>query len=176
MHRKRRGTPFEPRNIEDSPHFDRELLAAFEAYVLEYCPRFGFSSHLNGSFRDHPWYGLVLLHNEREPLPDGETDRLQAAAARAPEHPEIVMRLAKRALSDGQVNAAIAAVEKLLARNPFFGPAYRFILKAGSEAGRSMAPAYLNGNALFACTDNPRLQRYPAQWRWNPMIFGSIIC
>jgi hypothetical protein len=175
VHRKRKGTPFEPRNIEDSPYFDRELLAAFEAYVLECCPRFEFVPRLNGRFRDHPWYGLVLLHDEREPLPDGETDRLNAAAARAPDHPEIVLRLAKRALSDGQANTAIAAVEKLLAHNPFFGPAYRFILKAGREAGRSMAPAYLNGNALFACADNPRLLGDLAQAYLDAdMIVSSI--
>ena len=176
VHRKRKGTPFAPRNIEDSPDFDRELLAAFEAYVLESCPRFEFASRLNGRFRDHPWYGLVLLHDEREPLPEGETDRLNAAAARIPDHPEVVLRLAKRALSEGQVNTAIAAVENLLARNPFFGPAYRFILKADREAGRSMAPGYLNGNALFACIDNPRLLGDLAQAYLDAdMIVSSIV-
>jgi hypothetical protein len=66
-------------------------------------------------------------------------------------------------------------VEKLLAHNPFFGPAYRFILKAGREAGRSMAPAYLNGNALFACADNPRLLGDLAQAYLDAdMIVSSI--
>jgi tetratricopeptide (TPR) repeat protein len=175
VHRTRKGTPFAPRKIENSPDFDRELFAAFEAYVLECCPRFEFASRLNGRFRDHPWYGLVLLHDEREPLPDGETDRLNAAAARAPEHPEVVLRLAKRALSEGQVNTAIAAVEKLLTRNPFFGPAYRLILKADREAGRSMSPEYLNGNALFACMDNSRLLGDLAQAYLDAdMIVSSI--
>jgi tetratricopeptide (TPR) repeat protein len=157
VHRKRLGTPFVPRNIEDSPYFDRELLAAFEEYVLERCPQFGFSPRLNGRFREHPWYGLVLLHDEREPLPDGETDRLQAAAALAPNHPDIVLRLAKRAFAADQVDMAISAVEKLLGRNPFFAPAYRFLLTASSETGRPLAPRYLDGNALFACVDNSRL-------------------
>jgi hypothetical protein len=157
VHQKREGTPFAPRNLEESPHFDRELLSAFEAYVLERCPEFGFSPRLHGTFRDQPWYGLVLLQDEREPLPAGETDRLQAAAARIPDHPEVMLRLAKRALAEGRISAAISAAENLLLRNPFFGPAYRFLLKTCSETGHAISSQYLTGNALFACADNSRL-------------------
>jgi thioredoxin-like negative regulator of GroEL len=44
-------------------------------------------------------------------LPAGEIDRLQAAAARIPDHPEVMLRLAKRALAEGRISAAISAAE-----------------------------------------------------------------
>jgi Flp pilus assembly protein TadD len=48
-------------------------------------------------------------------------------------------------------------------------------LKADREAGRSMSPEYLNGNALFACMDNSRLLGDLAQAYLDAdMIVSSI--
>lgn len=157
VHRKTDPAPYVPRKIEESPHFDRELLAAFEAYVLQRCPNFGFSPRLGHPNAAHSFYGLVLLHDEREPLPRGETDRLDAAAKLAPDHPEIALRLAKRDLSLGAPELAIPRLEALLTRNPFFGPAYRQLFLACEEIGRPISHRYLDGNALFACSDSPKL-------------------
>ncbi|MBV9571527.1 MAG: hypothetical protein JO056_09845 [Alphaproteobacteria bacterium] len=157
VHRKSDPAPYTPRKIEDSPHFDRELLAAFEAYVLQRCPNFGFSPRLGNADAAHPFFGLVLLHDEREPLPNGATDRLDAAAKFAPHHPEIALRLAKRDISQGAPELAIPRLETLLAGNPFFGPAYRQLFGAYEEIGRAIPYRYLDGNAVFACSDSPKL-------------------
>ncbi|HKO20100.1 MAG TPA: hypothetical protein VJU82_14555, partial [Acidobacteriaceae bacterium] len=67
-HKTQPGT-YVPRKVENSPYFDHDLLAAFEAYVLDRCPHYGFKRGLGGCYREHPFYGLMLLHDEREPLP-----------------------------------------------------------------------------------------------------------
>jgi hypothetical protein len=153
---RRKAEPgvYVPRKVEDSPYFDRDLLTVFEDYVLDRCPNYGFGRTLQGSYREHPFYGLVLLHDEREPLPEGMTSRLQAAARFAPEHPEIVLRLAGH-LSAENPKGAIAMLEALIARNPYMGAAYRALFEACEKAGEPVAASRLGGNAIYACSDNP---------------------
>ena len=146
---------FVPRTIESSRHFDRDLLSAFEAYVLRRCPQFEFKSEFSGSFEDHWMYGLILIQDPDEPLPAGETDRLDAAAKRAPGHPEISFRLAKRELERGATDRAFALLEETIARHPFFGQAYRLMVETCKAVGRPLPPSCLESDALFACTENP---------------------
>jgi tetratricopeptide (TPR) repeat protein len=147
---------FVPRVIESSAHFDRDLLMPFEAYVLKHCPRYGFAPELGGSsFEDHWLYGLILAHDADEPLPAGEKDRLEAAARRAPNHPEIAFRLAKRELDRGNAGSAIAILDETLAKNPTFGQGYRLLAAACKAAEQPMPASSLNAEALFACSENP---------------------
>ena len=73
--------PFKPHEVADNPHFDAELLGAFEAWVLARCPAYKFSRELTGSYEDSEIYGLILLRDQSEPLPNGETKRFKLAAA-----------------------------------------------------------------------------------------------
>jgi tetratricopeptide (TPR) repeat protein len=152
-----------PRKAEDSAFFDRDLLAAFEDYVVERCPNYGFTRTLNGSYRDHPFHGLVLLHDEREPVPERATDRLQAAEQLAPSHPEILLRIARRHLAAENPCAAIAVVEELIARNPYVGVAYKVLFDAHEQAGKPVNASLIDGNALLASSDNPKLLLQLAQ-------------
>jgi tetratricopeptide (TPR) repeat protein len=146
---------FTPRAVETSRHFDRDLLAPFEAYVLERCPRFGYEPQLSGSYRDHWIYGLVLAQDPEEPLPSGETNRLDAAARRAPGHPEIVSRLAKREMENGELDSAILLLEQAISNHPFYGHAYRLMVDACKAASRPIPAICTGSEAVFACAENP---------------------
>ena len=153
--RKAEPGAYVPRTVENSPYFDRELLGVFEDYVLERCPNYEFRRRLEGAYREHPFYGLVVLHDDREPLPVGATDRLDAAARFAPHHPEIVLRFARRHLTANEPQAAIDVLEGLIARNPYVGPAYRALFEAYDNAGQKVAARRIGADAIFACSDSP---------------------
>jgi len=147
--------PFSPRIIEDSRHYDRELLAAFEAYVLERCPQFEFKSEFSDSYRNHDIYGLILAQDPEEPLPSGDKDRLDAAARLAPGHPEIAALLAKRELDRGNASEAIALLEAAVTRNPCFGTGYRLLVQVCKASGQPLPACFTGSHALLACTKNP---------------------
>lgn len=146
---------FKPRVIQKSPYYDPDLLAPFEAYVLHRCPKFEFNPEFSGSFADHSLYGLILAQDPDEPLPNGEQDRLSAAAHLAPGHPEIAFRLAKRDLKQGATERAISTLEAALERNPHFGQGYRLLAQTCKTAGRPLPASTTGSDALFACTKNP---------------------
>ncbi|HEX3651215.1 MAG TPA: hypothetical protein VHU18_00145 [Rhizomicrobium sp.] len=146
---------YKPRVLEESPYFDRDLLGAFEAYILERCPQFGFASELRGSCTGHWTYGLFLAQDEQEPLPAGEADRLQAAAKFAPGQPEIEVRIADRKLKNGEPKEAISILAPLLERHPHFGPGYRVLLHASKTIGQPVPAVALKGEALFAIGNSP---------------------
>ncbi|HEY1960893.1 MAG TPA: tetratricopeptide repeat protein [Rhizomicrobium sp.] len=162
--RSAQPSAYVPRKVESSPYFDGDLLAAYEDFVLDRCPNFGFERTLRGSYREQPFYGLVLLYDEREPLPDDATDRLQAAARLAPSHPEILLRSARRHMAVEDPHAAIVVLEALIARNPYFGSAYKVLFEACEKVGKSVTPNRIGGNALFACSDNPEALLQLAQF------------
>lgn len=145
---------YKPRVIEDSAYFDRELLGAFEAYVLQHCPKLEFEPLLSGSYKDHWLFGLILLQDTDLTVPEGE-DRLDAAARLAPEHPEITTRLARRELDRGAAEKAIEQLENTIARSPYFGSAYRLMVDACKAAGKPLPSSMTGPNALFACSENP---------------------
>lgn len=146
---------FVPRVAEESPHFDRALLAPFEAYVLRHCPAFGFEAELAGDADDPSLLSLILIQDPEEPLPEGEEDRLDAAARRVPDHPEIALRLAKREFDRDDAEQAIAILAQLLERNPFFGPAYKLLTQACKKAGQPLPSSSIGSDALFACAESP---------------------
>jgi tetratricopeptide (TPR) repeat protein len=100
-------------------------------------------------------YQRCLALDPTEPLPRGEDDRLDAAARRAPEHPEIAWRLAKRDFDSENYSQAIESLEQVLARNPFFAPGYKLLAQVCKKAERPFPASRINGDALFACTENP---------------------
>jgi hypothetical protein len=151
------GEAFKPRVVSDSPHFDAELLGALEAWILERCPAYGFSSELGGSYEESELYGMILLRDQQEPLPRGESKRFKAAAKYAPDHPEVQRRLALRALREGHTKQGLTRLEKLLAAHPFFGPGYELLFSACADSGSEVPESTLNGNALIACSDDPDL-------------------
>lgn len=146
---------YKPRVIEESAYFDRDLLAPFETYVLDRCPKFEFQPLLSGSYKDHWLYGLILLQDPEEPLPDGEEDHLDAAAKLAPNHPEVRLRLAKRELERGALEPAVGILEKTVQESPFFGQAYRLLVDTCKAAGRHLPDALSQSSALFACAEHP---------------------
>jgi tetratricopeptide (TPR) repeat protein len=147
---------FRPRVVEQSEHFDPELLGAFEAYVLERCPGFRFSRQLSGSFQDHPLLGLILLNDEEEPLPETAVNhRLRAAAELAPDHPEVLLRLAHKEWKSGSAPKALAKLEKLLGENPFFAPGYRLLSTICKQTKQPLPITLLTGDALLACAHTP---------------------
>ena len=153
----RSNASFKPRVISESPYFDKNLLGAFEAWVLERCPDYNFTSELNGSYADSELYGLILLKNADEPLPRGETKRLKAAAKYAPGHPEILRRLAGRAIKEGKVSQGIQRLEKVIVGHPYFASAYKLMLTACKDSGTPVSEAVLTGNALVACSEDAEL-------------------
>lgn len=159
----RAGTPrtqeqsFKPRVASDSPFFDAELLGALEDYVLRRCPSYGFTRELDGSYEDSALYGMLLLKDLKEPLPKGETKRFKVAARLAPDHPEILRRLALRMMRENHVTEAIGRLEILLARHPFFAPAYDLLFQACADAGTPVPESVLTGNALIACSESAEL-------------------
>jgi hypothetical protein len=148
---------FKPRVIADSPYFDAELLGAFEDWVLERCPAFGFKRELEGSYRDSALYGLILLRDHNEPLPEGETKRFKVASSYAPDHPDIVRRAAARAIKEGRAAQAVQRLEKLLHKHPYYGPGYELLFGACAEGGVEIPDSVLTGNAVVACSDSAEL-------------------
>ena len=148
---------FKPRVVEESPSFDADLLGAFEAYVLERCPNFGFARQLSGSFEKHPLYGLILLEDADEPLPAGATNRFKTAASYAPDHPEIALRLAQKDVNDEKIDEAIASLQALVRRQPYFAAAYKLLFSVSKKAGRPVPASLLDGNSLFGCSKSPDL-------------------
>jgi hypothetical protein len=173
---------FKPRVISDSPHFDPALLGALESWVLERCPHFGFARELDGDFRTSELYGLILLKDQDEPLPEGETKRLRAAANLAPDHPEILRRFATRMIREGKVAQGITRLERLVTRHPYFAPAYEILFKACADSGTPVPEAALTGNALIACSESVELSmRLGAafaekEWHVNAVAAFSLAC
>ena len=153
----RSNAPFKPRVVADSPYFDKDLLSAFESWVLERCPQYNFASELNGSYAASELYGLILLKDAKEPLPGGETKRFKAAAKLAPGHPEILRRLAGRAIKEGKVTQGIQRLEKVIAAHPYFPGAYKTLFAASKDSGTPVSETVLTGNALVACSESPEL-------------------
>jgi hypothetical protein len=151
------GSSFKPRVISDSPYFDAELLGAFEAWVLARCPAYGFSRELAGSYEESEIYALILLKDQNEPLPKGETRRFKFAADLAPDHPEIQRRFALRAIRDGHSAKGIERLATLLERHPFFAAGYSLLFSACADSETPVPDAVLNGNALVACSENAEL-------------------
>ena len=149
------GKTFVPRVVETSPHYEPALLAAFEAYVLRRCPEFRFEPQFPGAAEDEALSGLVLAHDADEPLPVGEEDRLEAAARRAPDHPEILYRLASRDFERENYDRAVESLERIIERNAFFAPAYKLLAQICRKAERPFPTSGITGDALFACTENP---------------------
>jgi hypothetical protein len=149
---------FKPRVVEDSPHFDAELLGAFEDYVVGRTPHFGFERTLAaGRIEGHPLQGLILAQDEAEPLPLGQADRLLAAVAIAGEHPDLVIRLAQRDLRASNPAAAAERLRRLVERHPSCTPAWKPLL-AAYKALKAPPPAELfGGDALLGMTGRPEL-------------------
>lgn len=152
----RTPTDFKPRVPEDSPHFDRDLLGAFEDYVISRTPRFGYERQLpEGRFAGHMLQGLVLAMDEQEPLPPGQSDRLLAAIALAGEHPDLMIRLAQREQRAGETSAAVARLRHLVERHPQCTAAWKPLF-AVYRAARETPPASLfGGEALLGMAGRP---------------------
>src|SRR5262249_53619167 len=142
---------FKPRVIRDSPHFDAELLGAFEAWVLERTPGFGYRRELTGSYENSVVYGLILLMDPEEPLPAGERSRFEAAARRAPGHPEIERRIAQRLVNENDVNGAIRCLEKIIKNSPYCTPAYRLLFSLCRKAEIAVPESVLTPQAVMGC-------------------------
>lgn len=147
---------FKPRVVEDSPHFDRDLLGAFEDYVIRRTPHFGYERMIpEGRFEGHLLQGLVLALDESEPLPPGQTDRLLAAIAIAGEHPDLMIRLAQRELRAGDATAAMRRLIRLVERHPYCTAAWKPLF-AACRAAKATPPASLfGGNALLGMVGRP---------------------
>lgn len=151
------GQTFKQRVSAESPYFDGELLGALEDYVIRRCPAYGFARELNGSYEDSALYGIILLRDGSEPLPRGETKRFKAAAALAPDHPEILRRLALRMMRENHVGEAIERLEILLERHAYFAPGYELLFQACADSGTPVPESVLTGNAIVACSENAKL-------------------
>jgi len=151
------GSAHKPRVISDSPYFDAALLGALEAWVLERCPAYNFSRELSGSYKESEIYALILLKDQNEPLPKGETKRFKAAAKLAPDHPEIHRRHALRAIREGHADRGIKRLTTLLQLHPFFGPGYALLFSACADSGTKVPESVLTGDALVACSENSDL-------------------
>lgn len=149
--------PIKPHEISDSPYFDTELLGAFEAWVVAHCPMYKFSRQLTGSYEESEIYALILLKDQSQPLPEGQTDRLASAARIAPDHPEIQRRLALRTIRKGHTAAGIERLKTLLERHPFYAAGYDLLLSACADSGVPVPDSVLNGNALVACSQSAKL-------------------
>jgi hypothetical protein len=151
------GAAFKPRVISDSPYFDAELLGALEAWVLERCPAYNFARELSGSYEESEVYAMILLKDQNEPLPKGETKRFKAAARLAPDHPEIQRRLALRTIREGHVARGIERLGALLERHRYFAAGYGLLFSACADSGTPVPESVLNGDALIACSENAEL-------------------
>jgi hypothetical protein len=172
--------PFKPRVISESPYFDAALLGALEAWILERCPKYGFSRELSGDYRASELYGLILLKDQKEPLPENETRRLRAAANLAPDHPEILRRFAVRMIREGKVQQGVTRLEKVIARYPYFAPAYDALFPACADADIPVPESVLTGNALIACSESADLSLRLAkafsakEWHVNAIAAYSL--
>ncbi|HYZ31595.1 MAG TPA: tetratricopeptide repeat protein [Crenalkalicoccus sp.] len=146
---------FKPRVVEDSPHFDADLLGAFEDYVISRAPRFGYERMLKGSWQGHPLYGLILAIDESEPLPAGQEDRLEAAVAIAGEHPELMIRLAQRDTRAGKLEAAIERLHRVVEQHPYCTHAYKPLLTAYRQLKATPPATLFSGNALLGMAGRP---------------------
>lgn len=151
------GSAHKPRVVSESPYFDAALLGALEAWILERCPAYNFSRELTGSYEGSELYALILLKDLDEPLPKGETKRFKAAAKLAPEHPEILRRLALRSIREGHAARGIQRLEALIERHPYFGPGYALLFSACADSGTPVPESVLTGDALIACSDKSDL-------------------
>jgi tetratricopeptide (TPR) repeat protein len=151
------GKVFKPRVIQESPHFDAELLGAFEAWVLERTPSFGYRRELTGSYENSMIYGLILLNDPEEPLPSGERNRFEAASRRAPNHPEIQRRIVQRSLKEGDVAGVVERLEAIIGRSPFFTPAYRLLFSICKKNDIAIPESVLGSDAVAACSDSATL-------------------
>jgi len=148
-------TTFKKRVISDSPHFDAELLGAFEDYVLERSPRYGYERMLTGSYKGTLLHGLILAIDETEPVPAGFTDRLDAAASLAGEHPDIMIRMAQRDQRNGRSDAAATRLQKVVADHPYCSAAYKPLF-AAHRAQKTAPPAELfGGDAILGMAGRP---------------------
>ncbi len=148
---------FKPRVIEDSPHYDADLLAAFEDYVISRTPAFGYERKLDsvGRFEGHMLQGLILALDEREPLPPGQTDRLAAAHALAGEHPDPLIRLAQREAREGRHAVAVQHLRSVVERYPHCTQAWKPLLTA-YRALKEAPPADLfTGDAVLGLVGWP---------------------
>ncbi|HWA89243.1 MAG TPA: hypothetical protein VG889_04365 [Rhizomicrobium sp.] len=148
---------FKPRVASDSPFYDAELLGALEDYVLKRCPAYEFPRELGGNYETSALYAMLLLKDQKEPLPKGETKRFQFAARLAPDHPEIQRRLAQRLIREDKAVKGIEKLEILIDRHPFFAPAYELLFDTCAEQSTAVPEAVLNGNALIACSESAGL-------------------
>ena len=148
---------FKPRVIQESPHFDAELLGAFEAWVLERAPSFGFRRELTGSYENSMLYGLILLNDPEEPLPEGQHNRFAAAAKLAPDHPEIQRRIVQRLLKEGDVADAAKRLEAMIRHSPFYTPAYKLLFSVCKKNEIPVPESILDSSAVMACSDNAPL-------------------
>jgi tetratricopeptide (TPR) repeat protein len=146
---------FKPRVIEDSPHFDADLLGAFEDYVLRRAPLFGYERMLKGSYQGHMLHGLILAIDEAEPLPAGQTDRLQAAVALAGEHPELMIRLAQRALKAGDMAGALKGLRRVAETAPSCTTLWRPLFAAYRQAKETPPAELFGGDALLSMVGRP---------------------
>jgi hypothetical protein len=151
------GTAHKPRVISDSPYFDAALLGGLEAWILERCPAYNFSRELTGSYEESELYAMILLKDQDEPLPEGETKRFMYAAKLAPEHPEILRRMAIRAVRENHPERAIKRLKALLAQHPYFGPAYAMLFPLCADTGTPVPESVLTGEALVACSEDSEL-------------------
>ncbi len=146
---------FKPRVVEDSPHFDADLLGAFEDYVLTRAPLFGYQRKLQGRFEGHPLHGLIIALDEAEPLPAGHTDRLDAAIALAGEHPELMIRLAQREAKAGDSQAALQRLRRVAEAVPTCTVLWRPLFAAYRQAKLTPPAEIITGDALLAMVGRP---------------------
>lgn len=151
----RNAGAFKPRVVEDSPHFDADLLGAFEDYVLTRAPLFGYQRMLSGSYQGHMLHGLILALDEAEPLPPGQTDRLDAAIALAGEHPELMIRAAQRAQKAGDQAGALARLRRVAETHPTCTAVWRPLLAAYRQAKEAPPAGLLTGDALLSLVGRP---------------------
>lgn len=149
---------YKPRVNSDSPFFDEELLGQLEDFVLKRCPAYGFAREMNGSYEESALYGLILLKDQHEPLPDGgEGKRFKIASKLAPDHPEVRRRNIVRMLRENRVDQALKRAEVLVADEPLFAPGYDLLFQICADAGTPVPEAALTGNALVACSESADL-------------------
>jgi hypothetical protein len=151
------GVAYKPRVNTESPFYDAELLGALEDFVLKRCPAYGFSRELSGSYEESELYGMILLRDMNEPLPKGETKRFKVASRYAPEHPEVLRRLALRTIRDGHVAKGIGRLEDLVSRHPYFAGGYETLFEACADSATPVPESVLTGNALVACSESAEL-------------------
>lgn len=150
-----KGGTFKPRVAQDSPHFDADLLGAFEDYVLTRAPLFGYERMLSGSYQGHLLHGLIIALDDSEPLPPGQKDRLATAISIAGEHPELMIRLAQREAKAGQVPAALQRLRRVAETAPTCTTLWRPLFAAYRQAKEVPPAAIISGDALLAMVGRP---------------------